>query len=269
MRFSTVSLLALPVLAAAQASPLEQAKAQAELWFSKISSYIPNLSKAHTPEGPETASAETPAEAAATTAEAKPINVLTLEDWEGTIRGSVQPESSTPEEWWVLVTGGNKTCSGHCDQIEAAFNQTALLWGVNPAAPNLGFLNCEDQPVLCSAWSVGPPSLFFFEVSAKPAPVIQRSRRLNATTTDVSTFTDLLSTQSYKSYPVYQGVFHPFDGFLARSGLAVPLGYFFWAFGTLPNWVVMIGISFLSRSIMGRRTAPQGAPPRAAAARRQ
>ncbi|KAK2625838.1 hypothetical protein QTJ16_005150 [Diplocarpon rosae] len=265
MRISTVYFLALPVLAAAQASPLEQAKAQAEFWFSKISSYITNLSKAHNPEVPEMApaAAEAADADAATTAEPKPVNVLTLDNWESTIRGSVQPESSTPEEWWVLVTGGNKTCSGYCDQIETAFNQTALTWGVNPAAPNLGYLDCENQPILCSAWSAGPPSLFFFEVSAKPAPVIQRSMSLNVTTTEVSTFTDLLSTQSYKSYPAYEGVFHPFDGFFARNGLAVPLGYFFWAFGAIPNWVVMIGISFLSRSFMSKRMASQGPPPRA------
>ncbi|KAJ5054284.1 uncharacterized protein L3040_000562 [Drepanopeziza brunnea f. sp. 'multigermtubi'] len=269
MRFSTVPLLALPVLAAAQESPLEQAKAQAEFWYNQVSaklstfsSYIPKADKAHSPHiGSE----------AAVRAGGKTLNILTLNHWEETIRSSVTPESTTPEEWWVLITGGNKTCFGQCGQIEDAFNETAALWSLHPTAPHLGYLNCENQPVLCNAWSAGPPSLFFFEVPPKPAPVIQRSRRLNTTTTEVKTFTDLLSSQSYKSLPVYEGVFQPFDGFFAQYGLAIPLGYFFWVFAVIPNWMFMIGISFMSRSVMGNRMAPppnRAAPPAGATPRR-
>jgi hypothetical protein len=95
MRFSTATLLALPLLAAAaqEASPLDQAKAQAQYWFDKISSYIPNPSKAHTPQ------------AAAAKAGGRTLNILTLGNWENTIRSSVKPASTKPEEWWILVTG--------------------------------------------------------------------------------------------------------------------------------------------------------------------
>merc|ERR1712225_185320 len=122
MRFSTLSLLALPVLAAAQESPLDQAK----VYFDKFMSFIPNPNKAHTPE------------AAAAKAGGRTLNILTLSDWEQTIRSSVKPAATTPEEWWVLVTGGNTTCFGQCTKMEKAFNETALLWSVNPAAP-LGY----------------------------------------------------------------------------------------------------------------------------------
>lgn len=253
MRFSTTSLLALPLLAAAaqQETPLEQAKAQAQFWFDKISSYIPNPNRPHTPH------------AAAAKAGGKSVHVLTLNDWEHTIRSSVKPASTTPETWWVMVTGGNKTCFGHCNQVETAFNETALLWAANPAAPNLGYLDCDNQPVLCNSWGAGPPSLWIMELSTPPAPVDVWVKALNATDTTVKTFTDLHASKDWKTKPVYEGYFHPFDGPLAQYGVAVPLGYVFWVFATIPSWMFMIGISFLSRTMMGGR---RPAAPNAAAA---
>ncbi|KAG9232186.1 hypothetical protein BJ875DRAFT_92671 [Amylocarpus encephaloides] len=240
MRFSTASLLALPLFAAAvqNESPLEQAKAQAQFWLDKISSYIPNPNKPHT------------AHAATAKVGGKALHVLTLDNWHHTIRSSVKPESATPEEWWVMVTGGNKTCFGHCVKAETAFNQTAALWSVTPNTPNLGYLNCDNQPVLCNSWGAGPPSLWIMDVPAAGKPVDIRIKALNATTTEVKTFTDLYASKDWKSKAVYEGYFHPFDGPLAQYGLAVPLGYVFWAFAVIPSWMFMIGISFLSRTIM-------------------
>ncbi|CAG8979157.1 hypothetical protein HYALB_00000291 [Hymenoscyphus albidus] len=255
MKFSSGAILALPLLAAAshQESPLEQAKAQAQFWFDKISAYIPTPSKPHTPE-----------EAAAKVG-GKTVNVLALETWEETIRSSVKPTSTTPEEWWVMITGGNKTCFGHCGQAETAFNETAALWAFNPNAPNLGYIDCDDQPVLCNSWGAGPPSLWIMEVPSPGAPVDIRIKSLNATTTEVKTFTDLHASKDWKSKPVYEGYFHPFDGPLAKYGVAVPLGYVFWGFAVVPSWVFMIGISFLSRTLMSSRTTPPRRPADAAA----
>lgn len=239
MRVSTLSLLALPLLAAAQADPLEQVKAQAQYWFDKISSFIPNPSAAHVAPS-----------AAAAKAGGKTLNVLTLANWEPTLRSSVKAASTTPEEWWILVTGGNSTCFGQCGKVETAFNETAALWSINPTAPNLGYLNCETQPVLCNSWAAGPPSLWFMEMTAAPNPVVVRSQRLNTTTTDVKFFTDLHASQEYKSIAPADGYFHPFDGPLAQYGLAVPLGYVFWFFNVVPSWLFMIAISFFSRNMM-------------------
>jgi len=243
MRFSTISLAALPLLAAAtqQESPIEQAKAQAQYYFNKFSSYIPSPNQGHTVND---------AHAAAAKAGGKALSILTLGDWKETILGSVKPTSSKPEEWWVLVTGGNKTCFGHCGQVETAFNETAALFALNPTAPHLAYLSCENQPVLCNSWGAGPPSLWIMHVAAPPAPVDIRTVYLNSTTTNVKTFTDLHSSKSWKEKPLYEGYFHPFDGPLAQYGLAVPLGYVFWVFAVVPSWMFMIGISFISRNIM-------------------
>lgn len=256
MRVSTLSILALPLLVAAQQDPLEQVKAQAEYWFGKISSYIPNPSKAHTA-----------ADAATAKASGKTLNILTLNSWEHTIRSSVKPQSTTPEEWWVLVTGGNKTCFGLCGQVERSFNETAALWSANPTAPHLAYLNCENQPVLCNAWGAGPPSLWIMEVAALGNPVDVRVKGLNSTSTDVKTFTNLHATSDWKSLKLHDGYFHPFDGPLAQYGLAVPLGYLFWFFNIVPSWLFMILISFASRSFTSKRAVgTQPARPAAAAA---
>lgn len=242
MRFSTASLLVLPLLAAAtqQETPLEQAKAQAQYWFDKISSWVPNPSKSHTVD----------VHAAAAKVGGNALNIMTLNGWEHTIRSSVKPTSSKPEEWWVLVTGGNKTCFGRCGTVETAFNETAALFAVNPTAPHMGYLSCEEQPVLCNVWGAGPPALWIMEVSAPPAPVDIHVKGLNATTTNIKTFTDLHATKEWKDKPLYEGYFHPFDGPLAKYYVALPLAYFFWVFSVIPSWLFMIGISFISRNIM-------------------
>lgn len=88
------------------------------------------------------------------------------------------------------------------------------------------------------------------EVSTPGAPVDIRVKSLNATTTEVKTFTDLHASKEWKAAPLYEGYFHPFDGPLAKYGVSVPLGYVLWAFAVVPSWMFMIGISFISRSIM-------------------
>lgn len=45
------------------------------------------------------------------------------------------------------------------------------------------------------------------------------------------------------------------DSMLAKFGLLQPFGYFMWALGSVPGWVMMLGISFVSRQIMSRRMA--------------
>lgn len=99
MRFSVSSVLTvLPLLTAAQ--EFEQYKAQFQNFLGQFGSYIPNPSK-HDPIGA----------AEAKIGEMK-MDILTLENWKETLYAPVSAQSTTPEEWWVLVTGRNKTCFG-------------------------------------------------------------------------------------------------------------------------------------------------------------
>ena len=57
------------------------------------------------------------------------------------------------------------------------------------------------------------------------------------------------------SKPIYDGALHPIDGWMAKAGLQKPLGHVINFAGTTPSWIIMIGISFLSRQFMSRRAA--------------
>ncbi|EON99353.1 putative peptidyl-trna hydrolase protein [Phaeoacremonium minimum UCRPA7] len=261
MRFSTSSvLLALPLFATAQDSPFDQYKAQFQNFLGNFGSYIPNPSR------------HDHAEAAETKAGAKKMDILTLDNWKETIYAPVKPDATKPEEWWVLITGRNKTCFGHCLKVEAAFNETATKFATLPNAPHVGYVNCDDQPILCNAWSAGAGTLWVFEVLPPPAETDIYLKRLNLTTTDTKTLLDLYAAEDKSSFKKHEGYFHPLDGPLAKNGLAVPIAYLLWGFNAVPSWMMMLGVSFISRTMMSRRMANPdqrrpGAPPAAAAAR--
>lgn len=98
MRFSTAVLAGLPLLASAQ--DFTQYQAQFQNYLDKAWSYVPNPSKSD-PVG---------------TAQAKAgeleTDVLTLNNWRDVLYSHVKPQATAPEETWLLVTGGNKTCFG-------------------------------------------------------------------------------------------------------------------------------------------------------------
>lgn len=241
MRFSSTTILALPLLAAAaqQQSPLDYAKQQVQYVFEKISSFIPNQDNVN------------PVEAAAAKVGGKMnVNVLTLNNWKSTMQSSVKPSSINREEWWVLVTGGNKTCYGQCTKVESAFNESSIAFAVIPSSPNLGYVNCDSQPILCNSWAAGPPTLWVFELGAPGTPVDIHILNLNTTNTTPKTFTDLHSSRTWAKMRKYEGYFHPFDGPIAQIGLSLPLAYLIWVFSVIPSWAFMIGVSFISRTLM-------------------
>jgi hypothetical protein len=240
MRFTATSILALPLLAAAaqEQSPLDQAKDAAQYYLNKFVSYIPHTNTFHA------------AEAALAREGGKNVEILTLDNWKTTLRSSVTPKSKGPEEWWVLLTGGNQTCHGYCDKMNTAFNETALLFKADPHAPHLGYVNCDLQPILCNSWGAGPPSMWVFDVRPEPQPVDIHIVAVNVTTVTAKTFLDLKADKSWKEKPAYEGVFHPFNGQLAKFGVAVPLAWILFGFSVVPNWLFMIAISFASRTMM-------------------
>jgi hypothetical protein len=105
-------------------------------------------------------------------------------------------------------------------------------------APKFAYLDCETENILCNAWSVGSPSLYYFSIpkpladQSAPVPTV-RYQPLNRTSTTVD-----------------EGIFHPFNGELQKFGLAIPYGYVTWGFSKMPSWLPMIMVSFLSRSFM-------------------
>lgn len=102
MRFSATALLTLPLLAAAAEGPFDQYKAQFQNFLSSFGAAQPEAAGGqHVPSSPE--------------AEVDPenkIHVLTLHNWKDTLYSPVKASATKPEEWWLLATGGNKTCFG-------------------------------------------------------------------------------------------------------------------------------------------------------------
>ena len=100
MRFSAAALSLLVGTAAAAEAPFEQYKAQFQSFLGDLGARLPNPSRYDA------------AEAASAKNGAKKLDVLTLENWQQTMLAPVKPTLKAPVEWWVLLTGGNKTCFG-------------------------------------------------------------------------------------------------------------------------------------------------------------
>jgi hypothetical protein len=137
---------------------------------------------------------------------------------------------------------------GHCEKIEAAFNETAGKFALLPNSPHMALLNCEDQPILCNSWSLPVGILSIIDLLPPPAQVDVYRKRLNFTTT---TSDDLVAFRNDRSaFKLEDGWFHPFNGKVTELGLAVPFGYIVWVFNVIPNWLFMLVVSFASRSMM-------------------
>lgn len=158
---------------------------------------------------------------------------------------------SLSESRWIWFDVRANHATGHCLKVEEAFNQTAAKLAVRPDAPHVGFVNCDDQPILCNAWSAGAGSVWLFEMLPPPAPIDIYIKRMNLSTTDSDTFLDLYKTREDKSqFHKKDGYFHPFNGELAQYGLAVPLAYALWGLSVVPSWAMMLVVSFVSRTFM-------------------
>lgn len=128
-----------------------------------------------------------------------------------------------------------------------------LASSVSP--PRLGRVDCDKESLFCTTWSTGIPEIWHFSISVPtggqsraPSPLhIVPIYPNNVTTQDIL---KIHTDKAYLNRPEYTGAYHPIDGSLQRFGLLEPLGYVMWGFGSMPSWLFMIGISFVSRQLM-------------------
>lgn len=218
-----------------------------------------------------------PVEAAKNNATASVASVvqhpLTLENWKEVLTVDLTASPPATQDWLIFSTGGNATCFGLCGNATKAWNASLPFLAAAPNAPSFAYLDCETENILCNAWSVAAPSLYYFTVpksmadQSAPAPTV-RYQPLNRTTTTVDTIKALIIDNEIGKVAPYEGIFHPFNGALQQYGLAVPYGYAIWGFSKMPSWMPMIIISFISRTFMSKRMAGPTAR-QAAAARAQ
>lgn len=101
MRFSiTTAVAALPALSMAQENPFEQYQAQFQTFLGNMGAYIPSPGR-HDPVAAHQAKVGS-----------LKLHTLTLDNWRETLLEPVTEYTTEPEEWWVLTTGGNRTCYG-------------------------------------------------------------------------------------------------------------------------------------------------------------
>lgn len=259
MRFSSTVLLAMPLAASAADSLFNQYKAQ-------VQDLLQNFGYA----GANTAGDQKPADsvppqrdpeeirekyyADEVTVSENALSVLTTSNWKDTLYAPVREGATTPEEWWVLISGRNKTCGGiHCLRAEAAFNETAEHFATVPETPHMGLINCDNDPVLCNVLSAGAGSIWIFEMLPRPLEVDIYVKRLNLSTVVAKDIVDFLPQEGRAKFRKLDGYFHPFDGPLAEYGVLVPLAYVTWVFSYIPNWLFMFGVSAISRTLMTNR----------------
>jgi len=256
MRASTL-VLALPALAAAQQfAILDQVKGFFAKASDSVSAAVASATQAiHVPN---------PAASAAAKIAALSVRKLTLENHKELLQPGAATSSPGLEAWYIFITGGNKTCYGTCERAELAWNNSVPLISASPNAPYLALLDCETDPVLCYSWDVLPPRLLHLQV---PQPLADQSRAdtiirsipVNRTTVTSPEIASYILQEKYLQVAPYAGIFHPFDGPLAKAGLVVPFGYVKWGFAQVPSWLFMVIVSFASRTFMSRKM-PQGRP---------
>ncbi|RDA94823.1 hypothetical protein CP533_4318 [Ophiocordyceps camponoti-saundersi (nom. inval.)] len=237
---------ALPLLVSAQDDPLAPYKAQLQTILNRVVSAIPNPGS------------HDPVAALEAKMGSMRMSTLTLENWKNTLYGPVGPGATVPEEWWVLITGRNKTCYGHCGKVEKAFNETAAQFALVPGSPHMGYLNCDDQPILCNSWAAAAGNIWSFAMLPPPASIEVHKHRLNLTTTTSAEIAALRESENKADWVRVDSWFHPFHGKATELGLSVPYGYTLWAFNLVPNWMFMIIMTFASRRMLPNRMGNMG-----------
>lgn len=116
--------------------------------------------------------------------------------------------------------------------------------------PKFGYIDCEEEQILCNLWTVAPPSIYHFMIPApladqsKPATTV-RYKPLNATSVTASWIAGI--HDHYAEIPSYEGFFHPFDGWGIKTGLALAWAHTVYWVAKMPQWLPMIAISMFSR----------------------
>ena len=249
MHLSYSLSLALPALAAAQAQkPLFQSVVnKVEGWLGVTESYADSAAPA------VSAATKDPVGSSAAKVAAIKVTPLTTSNWESVL--TPEPSGPSPQEWMVFVSGGNKTCGGHCAHVEKVWNETASLLAADLTSPRLGSVNCDVEGVLCATWMAKPPTIWYIQRAvakadqSTPASTIYINY-LNVTSHSVGDMMALHTGKKYENGVLYEGFFHPFDGLLAQYGALKPVGYVMFGFGLIPSWAFMILVSMVSRTIM-------------------
>lgn len=138
---------------------------------------------------------------------------------------------------------------------------TALPQSASDPVLHIAKIDCDLDEVLCTAWVANMPSVYHFLIPRQSDPQAKTPLHivdLNHTAVTATEIVNIKSQKSYLNKEEYTGALHPIDGWLRKFNILTPMGYVLWGFGTIPSWMMMIGISFLSRQFMSKRVGNRG-----------
>lgn len=250
-----VTTVLLPSLALAEQHPflamLQPYIDQAQPYLQQVQPYI-DSAKSYLPSQQPTAAATAAGSTPSRMSSTSSIIELTSANYEQYFHPPTTPSSIIGHEnWMILVSGGNKTCQGHCGAVDDSWIKAAGTLAASSTPPKLGYVNCDSQALMCSALFAVPPAIWYLE----RATAAGMSSPIHIVPLNVSSVTapELVAIHAQKTYldrPLYEGYMHPFDGPVAKAGLTVPVGYLVYVFTLVPSWTIMLAVSFLSRTMM-------------------
>ncbi|RMZ80378.1 hypothetical protein DV738_g2788, partial [Chaetothyriales sp. CBS 135597] len=245
MLLPALSVLLLPSLLPGLVACEEEASlsSKAAGWFEKAKAFIPSSSTA----AATVVSAEDVV--AQPEHQSEPVVLRIVEQIQrSNYKSLLGPKATGDEEWLLYLTGGNKSCLGQCGPADSLWEESLPHLSALPQANlRLGYLNCDEQEVLCTAWHSVPPSVYHFLVPSTNPPDQKTPFRAIFINQTVATVDDIVSIPSssqsrYLEVEEYTGVLHPFDSPLAKLYLLEPLGQLVWILGNTPSWLIMIVI---------------------------
>jgi hypothetical protein len=267
---TSLSLLALPALVLAADPPQIPLLDTLRGWFDKAAALIPTSipipdASIHIPN---------PLDAGAAKVAGLVVHPLNRTNWHDVLEPAGPSITGTSYDWLVYVTG-DTSCYGLCKNVTKAWNTSTAILSASPNHPNLASIDCDSFSggYLCSLWDVKPPSIYHlsFPASGELTPTI-RFIPLNHTSVTAASLSGIHTAKAYQLTEPYEGIWHPWTGFLAKYHLAEPVAWLMFGMSKLPSWAPMIIVSLLSRTMMKpaieRRLAGRGAaaPPAAAPA---
>jgi hypothetical protein len=208
---------------------------------------------------------------------------LTTTAWKSQL--GVQHEPSSVDQWVYLSGTANCPNRTLCRDFDVAVTelheaQQKRARGVEsfPAQPNLNFVDCDAEPVLCHSWLLVPPAFMHMSGSATGSHVVLRPIQLPLK--HAATYPSLAAgdadmarqqiafllddSSSLSAAPVqerfdeWQGFLNPFIGTLGKQGGGTYWGQVKHTFGWLPvsQPTVVAGALLLVRLLL-RRIGPK------------
>ncbi|KAI5818109.1 hypothetical protein BZA77DRAFT_386183 [Pyronema omphalodes] len=187
---------------------------------------------------------------------------LTSENWKSSVNVTIDENASEEDiqEWLLYFTTHptNGTAQRNVTYWDAVYNDTVVTASKASPKTNFGKIDCflADSKDLCHSFFLTNNIPTFYHVATyyqnasveiRRVPMYRNITELNEQPAFMAKF---LSEKEWKEITPWTGIFHPFTG--AAKDLAPLAGQALVYYEMVPQWVFMIGISLIGRTITSR-----------------